>query len=130
MIAAKSCINAALLAAALIPAAALLPKPAAADPKPDGAALYQSKCGGCHSIATNRIGPAHQGLFGRKAGTVPGYQYSSALKASQIVWNDKTLDRWLSGPQRMVSGSKMFAVVPNQAERTAIISYLRSATKK
>jgi len=130
MIAAKTPLSAALLAAALMPAVALLPKPAAAQPQPDGAALYQSKCGGCHSIAANRIGPAHKGLFGRKAGTVPGYQYSPALKASRIVWNDKTLDRWLSGPQRMVSGSTMYIAVPDKAERAAIIGYLKSASRK
>jgi cytochrome c len=98
----------------------------AANDKPDGAALYLAKCGGCHSIAVNRIGPAHKGVYGRKAGAVPGYSYSAAIKASPIVWNDATLDRWLQDPQKLVRGSKMYFSVPEGQQRKAIIAYLKS----
>jgi cytochrome c len=101
---------------------------AQATPPPlDGARLYQTKCGGCHSIAANRVGPAHKGVFGRKAGMAAGYNYSPALKAANITWNAATLDQWLQGPQKVVKGSRMFMAVPNPAERAAIIGYLRSA---
>jgi cytochrome c len=109
-----------------VPAGIVLPTIATAQAKPDGAALYQAKCGGCHSIATNRIGPAHKGVFGRKAGMAAGYKYSPALKASGIVWNDQTLDKWLQGPPKVVKGTKMFFTVPDPAQRAAIIAYLKS----
>jgi cytochrome c len=99
-------------------------------PAPGGAALYKSKCGSCHSIPVNKIGPAHKDVFGRKAGQAPGYNYSAPLKSSGITWNDKTLDLWLQGPQKIVKGSKMFLSVPNAAERAAIIAYLKSPAAK
>ncbi|MVZ98071.1 c-type cytochrome [Sphingorhabdus sp. IMCC26285] len=99
-------------------------------PAPNGAATYKAKCGSCHSIPTNKIGPAHKGVFGRKAGLAAGYSYSAPLKGSGIVWNDKTLDLWLQGPQKVVKGSKMFVAVPNAAERAAIIAYLKSPAAK
>ena len=95
-----------------------------------GAALYQARCGGCHSIATNRTGPAHKGVFGRAAGKAPGYNYSPALRKSTIVWNDATLDKWLQGPQKLVPGTRMFLTVPNPADRAAIIAYLKSDAAK
>jgi cytochrome c len=100
--------------------------PALAQAPAGGAELYQSKCGGCHSIAANRVGPAHKGVFGRKAGMAPNYSYSAALKASGIVWDEATLDRWLQGPQKVVKGTKMFFTVPDAAQRKAIIAYLKS----
>lgn len=124
---AKTLTAAVLLGALAVPAGLLLqPATATAQAKPDGAALYQSKCGGCHSIATNRIGPAHKGVFGRKAGMAPGYKYSPALKASGIVWNDQTLDKWLQGPPKLVKGTKMFFTVSDPSQRAAIIAYLKS----
>ncbi|MGE5640982.1 MAG: c-type cytochrome, partial [Clostridia bacterium] len=60
-----------------------------------GKELYESRCIGCHSIDANRVGPAHKGVYGRKAGAVADYDYSPALKRSKIVWNAKSLDRWL-----------------------------------
>jgi cytochrome c len=92
----------------------------------DGDALYEAKCSACHSLSSNKIGPAHRGVYGRKAGTVPGYAYSEALKGSNLVWNDANLDRWLQGPQKMVKGSKMFLAVPDPTQRKAIIAYLKS----
>lgn len=96
----------------------------------EGAILYKSKCAACHSLASNKIGPAHKGVYGRKAGSAPGYVYSDALKKSGIVWTDANLDRWLQGPQNMVKGSKMFLAVPDPAQRKAIIAYLKSSEAK
>lgn len=117
-----------LAAAAIVPAArgGAQTAPAAAD----GARIYQAKCGGCHSIAANKVGPAHKGVFGRKAGMAPAYNYSPALRAANITWNAATLDQWLQGPQKMVPGTRMFLSVPNPAERGAIITYLRSDAAK
>jgi cytochrome c len=61
-----------------------------------GKRLYECLCVGCHSLDENRAGPAHRGVFGRRAGRAPGYDYSPAVKNSKITWNEKTLDRWLA----------------------------------
>ncbi len=92
----------------------------------DGAQLYQAKCASCHGLAGNKIGPSHKGIFGRKAAIVAGYNYSPALRKSGLTWDEKTLDQWLQGPQKVVKGSRMYLVVSDPAERAAIIAYLRS----
>ena len=88
-----------------------------------GKALYQG-CSGCHSIDENDIGPKHRGVVGRPAGTVPGYAYSTALKASGIVWDELTLDRWLTNPSAMVPGTKMFFLLAEPQDRADVIAYL------
>src|SRR5512147_2496051 len=72
-----------------------------------GKTLYQA-CMGCHSLDEDDVGPRHRGVVGRVAGTVPGYAYSRALKSSHIVWDRDNLDRWLTSPQALVPGAKMF----------------------
>ena len=94
-----------------------------------GEQIYH-RCQGCHSIDRNRIGPMHKGLFGRTAGTVPGFNYSDAMKNSGIVWSEQTLDQFLQGPRKMVPGTKMtYAGVPDPQERADLIAYLKQATK-
>lgn len=104
------------------------PKPSVVKGDPvRGQQLYQS-CMGCHSIDDNDIGPMHRGVVGHRAGTVPGYAYSAALRGSGIVWTPANLDRWLTNPQKMVPGSKMFFSVAAPRDRTDIIAWL--ATQK
>ncbi len=92
--------------------------------------LAYTQCQICHQIDRNVIGPRHRGLFGRKAGSLPDYNYSTALKNSGIVWDAQTLDQWLQGPAKMVPGTKMvFAGVADPQERADLIAYLQAATK-
>lgn len=88
-----------------------------------GMRLYQS-CMGCHSLDENEVGPRHRGVVGRRAGSVPGYAYSPALRSSGIIWTPQNLDRWLTGPQKMVPGAKMFFAVAKPRDRADIIAYL------
>ena len=88
-----------------------------------GAHLYGA-CMGCHSLDDNDVGPRHRGVVGRAAGAVPGYAYSAALKGSGIVWTPDNLDRWLSGPQKMVPGAKMYFSIAKPQDRADIIAYL------
>jgi len=90
-----------------------------------GQALYQSMCMSCHSIDYNGVGPAHKGLFGRKAGSHADYLYSPAVKASSIVWNEKTLDKWLTNPEKLIPGQKMGFMVPDAKDRADLIAYLK-----
>lgn len=88
-----------------------------------GKVLYQN-CTSCHSIDENDVGPKHRGVVGRKAGTAPDYAYSPALKASGIVWDASTLDRWLTNPSALVPGTKMFFLLKEPQDRADIIAYL------
>ena len=89
-----------------------------------------ARCLACHALAVDRVGPRHCGLFGRLAGSVPGFTYSEAMKKSKIVWNDKTLDRFLAKPLAMVPGTAMtYDGVPDPAERADLIAYLRRANE-
>jgi cytochrome c len=89
-----------------------------------GEALYQG-CQDCHSIEDNGVGPRHKGVFGRVAGTQPGYSYSAALKNSGVVWNEETLDKWLTNPQGFISGVKMFYHLANPQDRADVIEFLK-----
>ncbi|HSW26359.1 MAG TPA: c-type cytochrome [Burkholderiaceae bacterium] len=90
-------------------------------------AIY-ARCAACHALAQNRVGPKHCGLFGRTAGSVPNFDYSSAMKQARIVWNAQTLDRFLASPLKMVPGTSMtYDGVPDAAERADLIVYLREA---
>ncbi|MES2130067.1 MAG: c-type cytochrome [Pseudomonadota bacterium] len=90
-----------------------------------GQQLYQARCASCHSMDYNGVGPAHQGVFGRKAGSAPGYAYSAALQAAAIVWNEATLARWLANPEKLVPGQKMGISVPSATQRADLIAYLK-----
>lgn len=95
----------------------------------NGATIYE-RCAACHALAYDRTGPRHCGLFGRRAGSVQGFAYSSAMKRSKIVWNEKTLDRFLASPLTVVPGTAMgYAGVTNQKERADLIAYLKQANQ-
>jgi cytochrome c len=98
---------------------------AAAPDLAHGADVY-TRCLACHSLTTDRVGPRHCGLFGRRAGAVPGFEYSAAMKKSKITWNEKTLDRFLQNPAKMVPGTAMtYAGVPDAKDRRDLIAYLK-----
>jgi cytochrome c len=109
-------LSAFLLAAAL----------AAGDPAA-GEAVY-SRCLACHALPYDRVGPRHCGVYGRRAGSVPGFDYSPAMKRSRFVWDDKTLDRFLADPMKTVPGTTMtYAGIDDARERADLIAYLKAA---
>lgn len=98
-----------------------------------GAVLFR-KCSACHDLTaagSARAGPTLFGLFGRRAGAVPGYDYSPALRESGLVWSDATVDRLFAlGPDVMVPGSKMpLQRMRDAAERADLIQFLERATR-
>ena len=103
----------------------------AASAAPDaarGEELY-NRCVACHSLATDRVGPRHCGLVGRLAGTVPGFAYSQAMKDSKIVWDEKTLDRFLAAPLKVVPGTTMtYDGIADPRDRIDLITYLKQAS--
>lgn len=92
-----------------------------------GKDLFGRNCVQCHSVACNRDGPKLEGLFGRTAGSVPGFHYTPELKASGIVWTDKTLNAFLTDPNKLVPGTSMgiWGRIANANERKDLIAYLR-----
>jgi cytochrome c len=101
---------------------------AAGDPKA-GEAVY-SRCLACHSLERHRTGPKHCGLLGRKAGSAKGFDFSESLKESNIVWNEKTLDRFLANPMKVVPGTTMtYAGVEDPKERADLIAYLKKESQ-
>ncbi|WP_370660721.1 c-type cytochrome, partial [Zemynaea arenosa] len=94
-----------------------------------GEAIY-ARCLACHALAYDRTGPRHCGLFGRKAGAVPDFGYSQAMKQSKIVWDEKTLSHFLANPTRALPGTSMgYAGVPDPRERADLIAYLKAASQ-
>lgn len=104
---------------------AFLPALAATDAV-RGEQLYV-RCIACHALATDRVGPRHCGLLGRRAGSVPGFEYSRAMKKSGLVWDEKTLDRFLAKPLAVVPGSSMtYDGVPQARDRADLVAYLKA----
>jgi cytochrome c len=87
-----------------------------------------ARCLACHALASDRVGPRHCGLLGRRAGSVPGFVYSPAMKNAHITWDEKTLDLFLAHPLKVVPGTAMtYDGVPDAQDRADLIAYLRQA---
>ena len=88
-----------------------------------------NQCTACHSTARgeNGIGPSLAGVFGRRAGTLPGFEFSQAMKDSGLIWNQSNLDRYLENPRGVVPGTTMaYGGVKDDAQRQAVINYLKT----
>ena len=87
------------------------------------------KCAPCHSVgedATNKVGPVLNGLDGRTAGAVEGFNYSDANKNSGITWNEETFKEYIRDPRAKVPGTKMvFAGIRSDKEVTDLWGYLK-----
>jgi len=91
-----------------------------------------AKCRACHTITPDRMnmtGPHLYGLFGRKSGTEPGYTYTEAMTAHNVVWDFGTLDTYINAPQQVVKGTKMgYTGIQNATDRHNLIAYLALET--
>ena len=88
-----------------------------------------AQCKACHAVepGKNGIGPTLAGIWGDRAGAVPGFEFSDAMKNSGLVWNQANLDRYLTDPRGVVPGTKMaFGGVKDAAQRQAIINYMKT----
>jgi cytochrome c oxidase assembly protein subunit 11 len=96
------------------------------DPTPEhGQALFASRCAACHSLTVNKVGPKLDRVFGRRAGSVPGFDYSAAVRDAGIVWTAANLDRWLANPHKFIPGTLMPLVTPDRNDRASLIAYLK-----
>ncbi len=103
--------------------------PAVQAQTPDGAALFKSQCGTCHSNVAGeaRLGPNLAGVMGRKAGSLPGYKYSAAMLEADFAWDAAHLDPYLANPASVVKGGSMMYRQSKAEVREAIIAYLQAS---
>lgn len=92
-----------------------------------GQAVFKTNCAICHSVAPGKtmVGPSLFGVVGRPSGSEPGFHYSAANRAANLVWDDATLDRYLTSPRTVVPGTIMpYPGLPDVAKRGDLIAYL------
>jgi cytochrome c len=119
--------GAAVLSAVLLTAASFA-MPQAGDAE-NGKEAFQRRCGGCHSPDRTMEGPRLRGVYGRRSGSTPDFQYSDALKNARIIWNEDNLDKWLTDTEALVPNNDMSFRVLNPDERRDIIAYLKALSQ-
>ena len=92
----------------------------------DGQIVFQRKCTSCHSLTENRYGPSLGAVYGRQAGTAPGYTYSNAFQGQTFRWREAELDQWLQNPQAYLKGARMGFRETDPQKRADVIAYLKS----
>lgn len=118
--------NALLLIPALTLLGTAVALPAQTAPRPDGATLFRLRCASCHNMtpgARSVLAPSLIGVVGRKAASST-FNYSPALKTSNLTWTRANLDRYISGPTRMVPGTRMVIAISDAAQRAAILDHI------
>ena len=96
-----------------------------ADAKVSGEKVFK-RCVACHSFTKTKIGPPLGNIFDKKIGSIKGFKYSKAMKNSDIIWNDCTLDKFLKKPRKHIKGTKMmFSGIKKKSHREALIKYLK-----
>jgi cytochrome c len=93
-----------------------------------GRTAFEKRCTGCHALDHEKTGPRLAGVVGRRAGAVPAFPYSDALKNAGLVWNETNLDEWLTDPESLIPDNDMTFRLDNRAERAAIIAFLKSTS--
>ncbi len=94
-----------------------------------GKAVFERTCRNCHAteIGVNKIGPSLWNVVGRVPATVPDFNYSDAMKANKVAWNDAALDAYLVDPREDIHGVKMFFKgLPQASDRADVIAYLQT----
>ena len=108
--------------------AAVAPGAAVAQDAAGGEKVF-AQCRACHQVgetAKNGVGPVLNGLFGRKSGTVEGYNYTEANKNSGIVWDDATFADYIKDPRAKIPGTKMvYAGLKDEARIKDLTAYLK-----
>ena len=98
-----------------------------------GQLVFNNVCRTCHSIreGDNRLGPHMRGIIGRKAGSLPNYSYSSAMRGANFVWDEENLDRFVANPDETVPGNSMkpYGGLASAESRGRLIAFLKTLTR-
>ncbi len=98
----------------------------------DRGARLSGPCWACHDFygTQNKVGPYLSGIYGRRAGSSTFGAYSDALRATGVVWDDRTLDAFLASPQRFAPGTTMVSPgLESRADREALLFYMQQVTR-
>src|SRR6478672_3203698 len=97
-----------------------------------GQLVFNNACRMCHTTkdGDNRLGPHLYKIVGRKAGSLPNYGYSSAMKSADFVWDEAKLNRFIASPDEIVPGNNMkpYGGLASAGDRAKILAFLRSLT--
>ncbi|MGC7411202.1 c-type cytochrome [Pandoraea pneumonica] len=96
----------------------------------EGKTLFTARCSSCHTVgpmAGSGFGPQLNAISGRRAGSLKDFEYSSAMKQSGIVWDDKSLAAFIENPGKAVPGTKMrFWGISNPRKIADLLAYLNT----
>ena len=99
-------------------------------PDDDGQLAFNNTCRTCHTLkeGDNRLGPSLHNIIGRRAGSLPNYGYSSAMKDADLVWDKATLDRFIANPDQVISDNNMkpYGGLNSAEERAKIVAFLEA----
>ena len=97
-----------------------------------GQLVFNNVCRTCHSIreGDNRLGPHMRGIVGRKAGSLPNYSYSSAMRGANFVWDEENLERFIANPDGIVPGNSMkpYGGLASAESRAKLVAFLKTLT--
>ena len=102
----------------------------AASAKDAGRDTFEKRCTGCHALDKIKVGPPLRGVYGRNAGKDRRFAYSDAVKNASVMWDESTLDRWLTDTESVIPDNDMAFRLDDPAERANIIDYLRRLSGK
>ena len=95
-----------------------------------GREAFERRCTGCHALDKIKLGPPLRGVYGRNAGKDTQFTYSDAVKNTSVLWDESTLDRWLTDTESIIPGNDMAFRLNDPADRANIIAYLRKLSGK
>ena len=112
----------------LLPSPSALPQASQGTEDASGQQAFNNACRTCHMMreGDNRLGPNLYKVVGRKAGSLPDYGFSSAMKEADLVWDEQKLDRFMANPDEVVPGNSMkpYGGLSSSDDRKKIIAFL------
>jgi cytochrome c len=99
-----------------------------------GRLIFNNACRTCHTLkeGDHRLGPSLYAMIGRKAGTAPGYGYSSSMANADFVWETETLDRFIASPDTVLPGNNMkpFGGIASPEDRASLLEFLQEQQRR
>ena len=114
--------------ACMLSSPSALPQASQGTEDASGQQAFNNACRTCHMVkeGDNRLGPNLYKVVGRKAGSLPDYNFSSAMKEADFVWDEEKLDRFIANPDEVIPGNNMkpYGGLASREDRAKIIAFL------